>query len=173
MNDSGYPFELVGTIPGKAGDNQVETLVYRFVSAKSGHRYVVHIERYVKDLYCIKFFDDTTDDSAHNFSHLVSTYEPRTIFRTLVNISFDVLRHNNEASFMYIGAADDKDTPQRPTRRYRVYKLYMDYYSLDEWFNTRDFDEQSMCVLVNRKAMPTVELQTEFINQVCGFIGII
>ena len=46
MNDCGYPYTFVGIDTTKSDAYQIDTLVYRFESAKSGHQYEVHVERY-------------------------------------------------------------------------------------------------------------------------------
>lgn len=169
MNENGYPFELIGIDTTKRDSYQKDTLIYRFVSTKSGHQYVVHIERYIHNLHCVKFYDDTTDDGTGKFSKLSNTYEPRMIFRTIVEIALDVLRNNRKASFMYIGAADRKDRMAQPTRRYRVYKLYLADFDLHEWFEPADFEEYSMGVLTNREAMPTLDERMEFLSKILSF----
>ena len=169
MNDCGYPYTFVGIDTTNSDAYQIDTLIYRFESAKSGHRYEVHIERYLHDLHCVKFFDDTTDDGTGKFSQLSNTHEPRAIFRTIVEIALDVLRNNRKASFMYIGAADKKDKLSQPTRRYRVYKQYMADFDLHEWFEPADFEEYSMCVLANREAMPTLDERMTFLNEILVF----
>lgn len=169
MNEKGYPFQLLSVDSSKGDEFQIDTLVYSFKSTKSHHQYIVHIERYQYNLHCVKFFDNTTHDGTGKFSHLSSTYEPRKIFRTVVEIALEVLRNNRKASFMYIGAADKKDKLSQPTRRYRVYKQYMSDFDLLEWFEPADFEDYSMYVLVNREAMPTHEERLDFLNQIRTF----
>lgn len=82
-NGNGYPFEFVGIDTRESDDYQKDSLVYRFVSEKSHHQYVVRIERYTHELHCVKSFDDTADDGTGKFSQLSSTYEPRKIFRAV------------------------------------------------------------------------------------------
>ena len=171
MNECGYAFRLVGIDTNKSDDFQKDTLVYSFESLKSGHNYIVHVERYQYNLHCVKFFDNTTHDGTGKFSQLSLTYEPRMIFRTIVEIALDVLRKNRRASFMYIGAADQKDKRTLPTRRYRVYKQYMADFDLHEWFEPADFEEYSMCVLVNREAMPTLDERMTFLNRILNFVN--
>ena len=118
MNDSGYPYSFIGIDTTCADDYQIDSLLYSFESAKSLHTYTVRIERYVNGLHCIKFFDSTTPTSKGSFSHLSSTFEPRKIFRTIVDIALDVLRKDRLASFLFIGAADGRDVIGMPTRRY-------------------------------------------------------
>lgn len=172
MNEQGYPFTFAGIDSHATDEYQKDSLLFRFESSKSHHHYLVRIERYVNNLYCIKFFDETTDSSKGDFSHLSATYEPRTIFRTVVSIALEVFRNNPLASFMYIGAADKKDNKDRPTRRYRVYQMYMMDYDIHDWFEPADFVNHSMSLLVNLAAMPTEEERQAFRQQVIDFAGI-
>ena len=123
MSVQSYPFQFVGIDSHTTDALQKDTLIYQFASSKSCHQYIVRIERYVHDLHCVKFLDATNDKSSGRFSYLSATYEPRTIFHTIFNIALDVLRNNRRASFLFIGAADNRDIIGKPTRRYRVYRL--------------------------------------------------
>lgn len=172
MTEQGYHFEFVGVDTHASDEYQKDSLVYRFESLKSHHHYMVRIERYVKDLHCVKFFDETTDEGKGDFSHLSSTYEPRAIFRTVVNIALEVFRNNPKASFMYIGAADKKDGKNKPTRRYRVYQMYMMDYDIHDWFEPADFVSHSMSLLINKTAMPTEEERLRFMRRIAAFAGI-
>ena len=173
MIESGYRFEFVGIDTSKSDEYQLDTLVFQFESEKSHHQYVVRIERYVSGLHCVKFFDNSNDDGTGKFSNLSATYEPRKIFRTVVDIALDVFRHDRKASFMYVGAADNKDEGRQPTRRYRVYKLFISDYDLHEWVEPADFEEHSMYVLTNIEAMPDAQSRKEFLNRISEFAGII
>lgn len=173
MSDFYYPFEFVGIDNSNVDDDQTGALVYRFCSAKSNHYYVVRVEKYLDNLHCVKFFDDTTSDVVSRFSRLTATYEPRTIFRTVVEIAFDVFRNNRQASFMYVGAADKKDLQNQPTRRYRVYRQYMSDFDLHEWFEPADSENYSLSVLTNIAAMPTVERRMAFLKKIQDFVGVI
>jgi len=101
-----------------------------------------------------------------------STFEPRAIFRTVVDIALEVFRNNPKASFMYIGAADKKDSKNKPTRRYRVYQMYMMDYDIHDWFEPADFVSHSMTLLINKAAMPTEEERLMFMQRVACFAGI-
>ena len=65
MTQNGYPFQFVGADTVGADQYLQDTLVYTFRSEKSGHRYMVNIERYAEHLCGIKFFDQTTDVDAY------------------------------------------------------------------------------------------------------------
>ena len=73
---------------------------------------------------------------------------------------------------MYIGAADKKDLKDQPTRRYRVYKLYLSDFDLHEWFEPADFENNSMYVLANKEAMPSTEERLDFLREIRGFVGL-
>lgn len=173
MNDAGYAFSFKGVDTHCSDEYQKDALVYAFESGKSHHTYTVRIERYINGLHCVKFFDTTDSQSTGDFSHLSFTFEPRKIFRTIVDIVLEVLRENELASFLFIGASDGRDIKGTPTRRYRVYKLYLSDFDLREWFERADYERYSMYVLVNLKAMPASEERQLFRQQIEDFAGII
>lgn len=156
MTQTGYPFEFLGSNKVGADKYLLETLVYVFRSEKSGHRYQVNIERYAEHLCGVKFFDLTTDIRIGKFSNLSATFEPRTIFRTVADIAADVCRRDPDASFFFIGAANSRDRSSVSTRRYRVYMAFVNDLNLSDRFRIIELKDQSMCVLINRKAVPDV-----------------
>jgi len=169
--ESGYPFTFVGIDSHCIDDYQKDSLIYTFESRKSHHQYVVRIERYVEDLHSVKFFDSTSEASTGDFSHISATYEPRVIFRTVVEIALDVLRKNRKASFLFIGAADRKDLDNIPTRRYRVYRAFLSDYDLRDWFETAEYERLSMFVLLNLEAMPLPAQRYELLQKIDQFVG--
>lgn len=105
----GYPFVFQMIDRDGADDLLVETLQYRFKSAKSHHSYIVRVERYKEHAYCLKFFDKANMNSKQKFSLRTNTFEPRTIFYTLLHIMLDVLNKDERASFFFVGAEDERD----------------------------------------------------------------
>ena len=83
------------------------------------------------------------------------------------------MRKNVLASFLFVGASDGRDVKGLPTRRYRVYKLYLSDFDLRQWFERADYERSSMYVLVNLKAMPASEDRQLFLQQIEDFAGII
>ena len=167
MKQNGYTFKYLGSNTIGADQYLKETHVYVFASEKSGHRYQVNIERYVEHLYCVKFFDMTADVMTGKFSHLTGTYEPRTIFRTVANIAFDVYSHDAEASFFFIGASDGRDRSGVRNRRYQVYSNFVYDLDLSDLFEIHLVDFYSMCVLINRKAVPDMDA---YMQRIINFI---
>lgn len=152
MKQSAYPFSFVGSYAREDDTFQTGTLLYRFNSAKSGHEYEVHVESYIGHLYCLKFYVHDGSGASGKFSHTTGTYEPRNIFHTIVEIAADVLSRDDMASFLFIGAADSRDSSGWNTRRYRVYCSFLRYLDVSQQFETVCIDRYSMCILVNKKA---------------------
>ena len=167
MTQTGYPFQYAGSNTIGADKYLQETHIYAFQSEKSGHRYQVHMERYVAHLYCIKFFDVTVDIRTGKFSQLTGTYEPRTIFRTVAEIALDNYRKDPKASFFFIGAADNRDKPGVKTRRYNVYVNFLNDLGIEHLFEIHLVDTYSMCVLLNRKAVSDMDA---YMRQILEFI---
>lgn len=156
--DIAYSFEFIGISKDDADKYQVDTLIYRFHSTKSGHRYEVHIERYIEHLCCVKFFDTSATHGLGKYSQLSDTFEPRTIFRTITEIVIDALRRDPLSSFCFIGAADSRDKfGGVRTRRYRVYQAYVQNLDIDEQFESVFLDQHSLALLVNRKAVADID----------------
>lgn len=156
MTEHGYKFLFQGLEETNNDPYQIDSLVYTFVSGKSGHRYQVRIERYVHHLHCIKFYDESADLGDGKFSRLSGTYEPRTIFRTVAEIAIDALRRDPNASFFFIGAADEKDESGKMNRRYRVYTAFLRDLGIGQYFRPVYIDDQSACILVNIKAVSDI-----------------
>ena len=120
----GYPFVFQMIDRDSADEWLIETLQYRFKSAKSHHSYIVRVERYQEHAYCVKFFDKANMNSKLKFSLRTNTFEPRIIFYTLFHIMLDVLKRDSKASFFFVGAEDENDELGMATRRFRVYKKF-------------------------------------------------
>ena len=157
MTQNGYPFQFIGSNTVGADKYLRETLVYVFLSEKSGHRYQVNIERYAAHLCGLKFFDLTTDTRIGKFSNLSATFEPRTIFRTVAAIALDAYRRDPLASFFLVGAADSRDRQTITTRRFRIYATFVGNLNLTHLFRIIELKDQSMIVLLNRKGVPDVD----------------
>lgn len=167
MMQDGYPFQFVGTNTVGADKYLQETLVYAFKSEKSGHQYQVNIERYVEHLCGVKFYDQTIDIRTGKFSRLSGTYEPRTIFRSVADIALDAYRRDPLSSFFFIGAADSRDRESATTRRFRIYTAYVNDLNLTHLFRVIELKDQSMIVLLNRKAVPDMEA---YMQRILDFI---
>ena len=147
---AGYPFIFQMIDREGADDVLVETLQYRFKSAKSHHSYIVRVERYKEHAYCLKFFDKANMNSKLKFSLRTNTFEPRTIFYTLFHIMLDVLKKDAKASFFFVGAEDENDELGKATRRFRVYKTFTSSVVSDRLFEHYSIETESLYILINK-----------------------
>lgn len=149
--EEGYPFVFVMRDYEGSDELLKCTLQYRFKSTKSGHTYIVRVEKYHSHIYCLKFFDKSVSLSKNKFSLRTNTFEPRTIFYTLYHIMIDVLRRDNKASFFFIGAEDEKDELGIATRRYRIYRRFVSSIISDKIFEHYRINELSLYILINKE----------------------
>ena len=64
----------------------------------------------------------------------------------------DVLNKDQQASFFFIGAQDEKDEIGEATRRFRVYRKFVSSIIGENKFAHYKFNELSLYVLVNNNA---------------------
>lgn len=153
MDESeGYPFVFQMIDRDGADDLLIETLQYRFKSAKSHHAYIVRVERYKEHAYCLKFFDKANMNSKLKFSLRTNTFEPRTIFYTLFRIMLDVLKRDEKASFFFVGAEDENDELGKATRRFRVYKKFTSSVVSERLFEHYAIETESLYILINKNS---------------------
>ena len=149
----GYPFIFVMKDNDGANDVLEYTLQYRFKSSRSHHTYIVRVEKYIRNVYCLKFFDKANIGSRNKFSLRTNTFEPRTIFYTLYRIFLDVLSKAPKASLFFIGAEDERDELGESTRRYRVYRKFVSSIVSDRLFEHYRVNDLSLYVLVNKNVV--------------------
>lgn len=147
----GYRFIFQMNDKTEHTDKLEYTLQYRFTSDRSHHSYIVRVERYKENTYCIKFYDKANTRSKNKFSLRTGTFEPRTIFYTLINIMLDVLNKDPKASFFFIGAEDEKDEPGKTTRRFRVYHRFVSSVVGEDVFEHHRNNSLSLYILVNKQ----------------------
>lgn len=154
----GYPF-IFQMNDKTMKDKLLEyVLQYRFKSSKSNRTYIVRVERYIEHTYCLKFFDKANMLSENKFSLRTGTYEPRTIFYTLLHIMMDVYQKDPKASFFFIGAEDEKDEMGDTTRRYRIYRSFVSDVLSNKIFKHHRNNELSLYILVNRESVVNEKL---------------
>lgn len=150
----GYPFIFQMNDKSVKDELLEYALQYRFKSARSNHTYIVRVEKYIKHTYCLKFFDKANMLSDNKFSLRTGTFEPRTIFYTLMHIMMDVYEKDPKASFFFIGAEDEKDEMGEATRRYRIYRSFVSNVLSNRIFNHHRNNELSLYILVNKSCVP-------------------
>ena len=165
----GYPFIFQMNDKSVKGNLLEYALQYRFKSTKSNHTYIVRVEKYVEHAYCLKFFDKATMHSDNKFSLRTGTFEPRTIFYTLLHIMMDVYQRDPKASFFFIGAEDEKDEMGETTRRYRIYRSFVSDVLSSRVFKHHRNNELSLYILVNRES---VSDEQQFVQRITDEVKI-
>ena len=99
------------------------------------------------------FFDKANIDSKNKYSLRTNTFEPRTIFYTLIHIMLDVLKRDSSASFFFIGAEDERDVSEMVSRRFRVYRRFVSSVISDEEFEHYRRNDLSLYMLINKHSV--------------------
>ena len=160
----GYPF-IFQMNDYACSDELLEyTMQYRFKSSKSNHTYIVRVERYVEHTYCVKFFDKANMLSNDKYSLRTATFEPRKIIGTVLNVMLDVYKKDQDASFFFIGAEDEKDVPGKATRRFNFYADFVLSVISDRHFIHFRNDLLSLYMLINKTSVQDVEAHVKKIN---------
>lgn len=97
----GYPFIFLMKDYQGANKDMLCTLQYRFKSTKTNHTYLVRVEQYRDNVYCLKFYDKSVSDSKNRYSLRTNTFEARTILYTIYRIMLDVYKKDLDASFFF------------------------------------------------------------------------
>lgn len=147
----GYPFIFLMKDYQEANKDMLCCLQYRFKSTKTNHTYLVRVEQYRDNVYCLKFYDKSVSDSKNRYSLRTNTFEARTILYTIYRIMLDVYKKDLDASFFFIGAEDERDELGQATRRYRVYRQFVSTLVSNKIFAHFRSNELSLYMLINRK----------------------
>lgn len=150
-----YPFRFVkkDVEPWQGPDGFMKhRLLYSFKSPKSHQTYWVWVEVYQEHFYAVKFHLKNHRDSDKKYNVMTGLNEPRQCIKTCMAIMMDVAKQDACASFGFIGANTIYET-ERNTKRFRVYRRYMESYfgnvSFEHFINI----EKSAYMLINRKQM--------------------
>lgn len=162
----GYPFIFQMIDRSENDEYLIETLQYRFKSEKSHHTYIVRVECYHEHAYCVKFFDKANINSKNKFSLRSNTFETRTILYTIFHIMLDVLHRDNDASFFFIGAEDEKDQKGMMSRRFRLYRRFVLSIVSERKFEHYRRNDLSLYILVNRDAVTNTREYAEKIANI-------
>lgn len=170
-----YKFSRVGKRAGD-GDFITETYIYSFKSPKTGARYIAEVEHYHYDLYAIKFYLKTHQDSKDRFNVLTNLNEARPVINTCIAILVDIYRSDPKASFAFIGSPSPKEIErekEKPsyrkenrTQRFRVYSTLMYTYFSETYFEHRSSPRYSLYLMRNKSTDCTLKVMQDMINSI-------
>ncbi len=163
----GYPYRFVMNEPSHE-DYLLCTSIYTFRSTKSNLVYLVRVEHYKMDIYIIKFYLKSNQNSPYKYNLLSNTFEPRRIINTCIHILLEIYQKDPNASFGFIGANRLGESEEN-TKRYRVYKKMVTTYFTDIHFHHHYNVDKSAYILINKnklKETPTLirEIEQFFID---------
>lgn len=163
-----YEYKFVQNFKESSGHLKNKRL-YTFTSTKSNLCYWVWVELYDFDIYAIKFHLKAHRLSKHKYSFKTSTFEPRVIVQTCINIMLDIYHENDRASFGFIGSSSEGETIEM-TKRFRFYRSVMATYFSNKYFEHVELPEKSAYLMVNRVGMDNnpnfiTEIQKAFVKQ--------
>lgn len=154
MLKSAYPFLFIMNLKDEANqDGLLQVKLYRFKSTKSKITYIVRVEKYMYNIYAVKFYPKKYKDSKNKYRIATNTFEPRRIINTCINIMLSIYKEDTMASFGFIGANGLNENSTNCTKRYRVYSKIMATYFSSERFYHKENKEKSAYMLINKKSL--------------------
>ena len=131
----------------------LQVKLYRFKSTKSKITYIVRVEKYMYNIYAVKFYPKKYKDSKNKYRIATNTFEPRRIINTCINIMLSIYKEDTMASFGFIGANGLNENSTNCTKRYRVYSKIMATYFSSERFYHKENKKKSAYMLINKKSL--------------------
>lgn len=154
MLESAYPFRFIMNLKDEVNqDGLLLIKLYTFKSTKSKITYIVRVEKYMYNIYAVKFYPKKYKDSKNKYRISTNTFEPRRIINTCINIMLSIYEKDPIASFGFIGANGLNENSTNCTKRYRVYSRMMATYFSSELFYHKENQEKSAYMLINKKSL--------------------
>jgi len=151
---SHYDYRFVQRVDEAYGENTFlkYKLLYTFKSPKSHQWYWVWVEVYEHDMYAIKFHLKAHRGSQNKYSLMTGLNEARPVINTCIAIMQEIAHVNPHASFGFIGANMENETP-RLTKRFKVYSRMMATYFSSEEFKHLILMNKSAYVLIRNSEL--------------------
>ena len=148
MFNSFVEFQYVTHRKGKPpGEDFEELHTYKFKFNKE--IYLVQAERYQYDIFAIKFYPKSFEDSPNRYKKLTHKGNAPTIFRTCLNIMVDLVKRFPEASLGFIGE-ELVGEGKNQTKRFRIYKKLMENFFSPVHFHHKFYLDYSAYLLINK-----------------------
>ena len=143
-----YPHRFVQNFKGDS-EHLKNKRLYTFKSTKSNLWYWVWVECYDYDIFAIKFHLKAHRHSPKRYNVKTSTFEPRVIVQTCINIMLEIYHENDNASFGFIGSNSEGESTNL-TKRFRFYRAIMATYFSDKYFEHIELPTKSTYLMINR-----------------------
>lgn len=167
-----YSYKFVQNFNKSSGHLKYKRL-YTFKSTKSNQWYWVWIECYDHNMYAIKFHLKAHRLSHRKYNLLSSTFEPRKIVFTCIQIMLSIYQEDDHASFGFIGSnLEDEGTSN--TKRFKFYRSIMATYFSERHFTHIETPDKSAYLMVNNIELENnpnliTDIQNGFIEEYAYF----
>ncbi len=139
MFDKSFDYRLLQKRASKEYGVITES-VYSFNSSK--RRYIVIVEEYDFNVFVPKFFPSAFRNSQFKYNIILNDFEASRIVRTCINITLQILKEHDDASFAFMGSYTVSGTKKESkilTQRFRIYRLLMyNFFSKENWVHLDD-----------------------------------
>ncbi|WP_303224063.1 hypothetical protein [Butyricimonas faecihominis] len=169
-----YDYRKAEKRSGHHSEFREETLVYAFKSPKTSAKYIVEVEHYNLHLYAIKFYLKKDQNNPNRFNLLSGLNEVRPVIYTCIAIMLDIFRHDETASFAFIGSPSHKEIEREAenprlkkennTQRYRIYSMIMSTFFSEERFSHHHSNKCSLYLMRNKSSNASPKEMQEMIN---------
>lgn len=164
MFDSSYPFSPRFTKNNKKTNSSSSKSVYAFSTEKE--RYIIECERYLHNIYVIKFFPVRAKRSSKRFNILTNEYKAGRIVGTCIRVIMQILQKNPEASFGFVGSHtfDPKrqyEEKRSCTKRFKIYRFAVFSLIGEEVFTHFMEERNSTFLLVNNKNSDVLQIKND------------
>lgn len=156
MFDKSFDFTYINHQPGGPSDDFLRVHTYKFHSEKE--LYLVRLEEYPFDVFAIKFYPKSFEDSPNKYRLLTNHGNPMPIIRTCINIMIDILNKFPGASLGFMGIEMENEHIGN-TKRYRIYRQLMENFFSPVNFSHHVYIPQSIYLLLNRNSKHDNHLQ--------------
>ena len=155
----GYDFKYLG----KFSDLDGFIYKYKFVSSKTNKSYIVEFDELQENFYGIKFYMYDYKKSSSRYKMLSNLNEANMVISTCLLVGVDFFNRFPDASFGFIGERKEDENVAN-TKRFRVYKLFVESYVSLNYFSHYSLSEYSAYCLINNKVGDTDKYMSDIVD---------
>ncbi len=151
MFDKYYSYRSCGNRQANPDDLFLKDHLFSF-NCRHNHQYIVHVEEYDFQLFILKFHLKNHSDSPKKYQIESKLFDMPRVLKTCLNITIDEFyKKNQKASFGFVGAYSDGESPEN-TKRFRVYQKIMGNLFSPLAFEHHKYLKNSAYLLINKLA---------------------
>jgi hypothetical protein len=180
--ESGYNFQLVTINHCHADPNILKEFIYKFETT-SGEKYLARIHQFKHHVYVVKFHLSKHKNLTYKYNFTLNRFSAlitSKILRTLIDISLNILKKDEFASFAFVGVykiplesmhsnkidvdAQTEFTQTECTQRFRIYTEIVERFLGSNTFIHNFAEKSNSYLLVNKRNPNSEELNQTIIS---------